>query len=96
MVLKSIGVFSMAKMLGTLYAVIGFIIGLLFALLSMIGAGFASQDGGGAFIGLIFGVGGIIILPVFYGVLGFIGGALMSALYNFIAGMAGGIELDLE
>jgi hypothetical protein len=96
MVLKSIGVFSMAKMMGTLYAVVGFILGSIFALLSIVGAGFASQEAGGAFWGLIFGVGGVIILPIFYGVFGFIGGALMSALYNFIAAMAGGVELDLE
>jgi len=96
MVLKSIGVFSMAKMLATLYAVIGFLIGLIFALLSMVGAGLASSDGGGAFFGLIFGVGAVIILPILYGFFGFIGGALMSALYNLIAGMAGGIELELE
>ncbi len=95
MVLKSIGVFSLAKMLGTLYAVIGFLIGLLFALLSVLGAGIADSGGGGA-LGLVFGVGAVIILPVFYGVAGFVGGALMSALYNLVAGMAGGVELNLE
>ncbi len=95
MVLKSIGVFSMAKMLGALYATIGFLIGLLFALLSVVGAGI-SDSGSVGLLALVFGVGAVIILPVFYGVLGFIGGALLSALYNLIAGMAGGIELNLE
>jgi len=95
MVLKSIGVFSMAKMLGALYATIGFLIGLLFALLSVVGAGIA-DSGSEGLLALVFGVGAVIILPVFYGVLGFIGGALLSALYNLIAGMAGGIELNLE
>jgi len=94
MVLRSIGVFSMAKMMGTLYAVIGFILGLFFAMLSMIGAGFA-QNGSGI-VAMMMGVGGIIILPIFYGVIGFIAGAIGSALYNVIAGMAGGIELDLQ
>jgi hypothetical protein len=94
MVLRSIGVMSMAKMMGTLYAVIGFLIGLLFAMLSMVGAGFA-QDGSG-FFAMMMGVGGVIILPIFYGVIGFIAGVIGSALYNLIAGMAGGIELDLQ
>ncbi len=95
MVLKSIGVFSMAKMLGALYATIGFLIGLLFALLSVVGAGIA-DSGSEGLLALVFGVGAVIILPVFYGVLGFVGGAVLSALYNLIAGMAGGIELNLE
>ena len=85
MVLKSIGVFSMAKMLGALYATIGFLIGLLFALLSVVGAGIA-DSGSEGLLALVFGVGAVIILPVFYGVLGFIGGAVLSALYNLIAG----------
>lgn len=94
MVLRSIGVLSMAKMMGTLYAVIGFILGLFFAMLSMIGAGFAERGSG--IIAMVMGVGGVIILPIFYGAIGFIAGVVGSALYNVIAGMAGGIELDLQ
>ena len=95
MVLKSIGVFSLAKMMGTLYATIGFFVGLIFALLSVVGAGFAGSGSEG-FFALMFGVGAVIILPVFYGVMSFIAGALIAALYNLIAGMAGGVELNLE
>ena len=95
MVLKSIGVFSLARMMGTLYATIGFFIGLIFALLAVVGAGIADTGSEGV-LALVFGVGAVIFLPVFYGVLGFIGGALLSALYNLIAGMAGGVELNLE
>jgi hypothetical protein len=95
MVLKSIGVFSLAKMMGTLYAVIGFFFGLIFALMSLIGASFA-QSGSDGLFALVFGIGGVVILPVFYGVLGFFAGAIGAALYNIIAGMAGGVELNLE
>ena len=95
MVLKSIGVFSMAKMLGALYAVAGFLIGLLFALASVVGAGFADAGAEGVWA-LMFGVGSVIILPVFYGVMGFLAGALMSVIYNVVAGLAGGVELNLE
>lgn len=95
MVLKSIGVFSLAKVMGTLYATIGFFFGLIFSLLSLVGAGLA---GGGSegFIVFILGVGAVIILPVFYGAIGFLAGLLISALYNVIAGMVGGVELNLE
>jgi hypothetical protein len=82
-------------MLGTLYAVIGFFLGLLFALLSVIGAGFA-DSGAEGLLSLMFGVGGVIILPIFYGVLGFVFGAIGAALYNVIAGMAGGVEFNFE
>jgi len=38
----------------------------------------------------------LIILPIFYGVVGFIAGAIGAALYNLIAGMVGGIEIEVE
>jgi hypothetical protein len=42
------------------------------------------------------GAGAIVILPIFYGVMGFIMGALYAAVYNFIAGIVGGLELQFE
>jgi hypothetical protein len=45
---------------------------------------------------MIFGVGAIVLFPVFYGVLGFIMAAIMAGLYNLFAGLVGGIELDLQ
>ena len=58
MVLRSVGVFSLAKVMGALYAVIGFIIGAIFALFGLLGAGIAAGQGeGGAIIGLMFGAG---------------------------------------
>ena len=97
MVLKSIGVFSLAKMMAALYAVGGFIAGAFLALFSMLGAGvMAAQNEGGAFFGMLFGVGAIFILPVMYGIMGFIGGMILAFIYNLVAGIAGGIELELE
>jgi hypothetical protein len=95
MVLKSVGVLSVAKMMGTLYMVVGFIVGSIIALLSVVGLGFA-ESGAEGVVALVFGVGAVIILPVFYGVMGFLVGAVFSALYNVVAGMAGGVELNLE
>jgi len=95
MVLKSIGVFSMAKVMGVLYAVFGFIFGSIFALLSVVGAGFASTGSEGL-LAVMFGVGAVIIMPIFYGVLGFIAGLIISVIYNVVAGLSGGLELHLE
>ena len=98
MVLKRIGVLSAGKILGMLYGIIGFIVGGFFSLFSLLGV-FASafEDGlGGSLIAGLFGLGAIILLPLFYGVLGFVVGIVVSALYNGLAKLAGGIQLELE
>jgi hypothetical protein len=41
-------------------------------------------------------VGAIIVLPIFYGVLGFIAFAIGAVLYNVLAGMVGGLRVEVE
>ncbi len=104
-VLKKIGVMSLAKMMAVLYAAIGFIVGIFFALfaslfmaLSVMPVGGSAAGGNalmpGAFAGL--GVLAIILFPVGYAIMGFIGGAITAWLYNVIAGHVGGISIELE
>jgi hypothetical protein len=96
--LKRIGPFSCGKIVGVLYAAMGLIVGAIFALFSLVGgiAGMASDAGEGAVFAFFFGAGAVIVLPIFYGVLGFIGGVISAALYNLIAAWLGGIELEFE
>ena len=96
--LKSIGVLSCAKVAGLLYGLMGLLFGALFSFFSVLGLAFSSAKGnsGEALLGLVFGVGAVVFLPIFYGVMGFITAAIGAALYNFIARMTGGIELELE
>jgi hypothetical protein len=47
-------------------------------------------------MGLLFGVGAIVLLPIFYGLLGFVCALVGAALYNVVAKLTGGIELELE
>lgn len=47
-------------------------------------------------MGLLFGVGSVIFLPIFYGVLGFVFGLLTALLYNLVARFVGGIEVEVE
>lgn len=98
MVIKRIGVASVGKVCGILYAGLGFIVGAIFSMFAVFGAalGAAGNDGPGAAFGIIFGLGAIILLPVFYGVMGALGGMLMAALYNVVASFVGGIELDVD
>lgn len=100
--LKRLGVLSVALTAAAVYVVLGFLIGIFFAMISTISGGFAAMannEGAGAmppFFGLIFGVGAILVLPVFYGILGFVGGVLTAAIYNLMAKVTGGIEMTLE
>ena len=98
MILKQIGVLSLARMLGGLYAGIGLIIGVFFSIASVIGGLAASmaantEEVAGALIALLFGIGAIVFIPVMYGLMGFVGGALLALFFNLLAGVFGGIEM---
>jgi hypothetical protein len=96
---KKIGALSLAKILGALYAAMGFIFGLMFAVFSIIPgliSLFVKNGQGAALVAVAMGMGAIIVLPLFYGAIGFIAGLIASVIYNFVASKVGGIELDLE
>ena len=95
MVLKRIGPFSVAKMAATLYAILGLAIGAVFSLLSMVGLA-AGPSEMPAIAGMLFGVGAVLWLPLFYGAAGFVVALIGAALYNVFANLVGGIELQLE
>jgi hypothetical protein len=103
MVIRRLGVWSVARLYGGMSAVFGLIAGLIFASVALVGgavgaangADVSSKLGAGGF-GALFGVGAIILLPLCYGVMGIIGGALGAVLYNLFAGMFGGIELEVQ
>jgi hypothetical protein len=97
MVLKSVGVLSCAKLMGVMYAAMGLIFGAFVSLFSVLGAVVAQQEQGANALGaVVFGVGSVIFLPIIYGIMGFIGGIISAAIYNVVAGVVGGVELNLE
>jgi len=98
MILKRIGALSCAKVTAVLYGVIGLIIGFFVSLFSLLisAVGSTFSESSGSWFGALFGIGSIIFFPIFYAALGFIGGLIMAGLYNLVARMVGGIELDLE
>ena len=93
MTITRVGPLSVAKVAGILYVVIGLVAGCFVSLVAMAGGFAADVDGAGPF-GALLGVGAIIFLPIFYGVLGFIGSLIMAWLFNVAAGMTGGVEVD--
>ena len=98
LVLKKLGVFSCAKVSGTVYAALGLLAGMIFSFFALLGTaiGIASEGGPEALIGLLFGIGAVIVLPIVYGTLGFIGGIVAAVIYNLVAGVIGGVEMEFE
>jgi hypothetical protein len=95
MIVKRLDVLSVAKIYGAISLAFGLLIGICFALASMVGAGL-SESSEVSFLGPMLGIGAVIALPIFYGVMGFIGGAIGAALYNVFAGMVGGVRIEVE
>lgn len=95
MVVKRIGPLSLAKISGMLYGLMGLLFGAMISLFSIVGGAFAPDKDAG-FAGMLFGAAAVVILPIFYGVLGFVMSLIGAALYNLIAGWVGGVELDVQ
>lgn len=99
MKIKRIGVLSAGKIGGVLYALLGLILGVFFAVFYLIfaAAGLASEDTMGLAVGGFVGAAAsIVLLPIFYGVLGFVGGVVSAFLYNVVARFVVGIEIEVE
>jgi hypothetical protein len=95
MVITRVNPMSAAKVAGLLYVVVGLIAGALVSLVAMGGAAIGGAGGENApMFGALFGVGAIVLLPIFYGVFGFIGTLIMAWLFNVAAGMVGGVEIE--
>jgi len=95
MVINRVGPVSCARISGTLYAILGLIGGACISLFALAG-GIGSERTGGAVIGAMMGVGAIVMLPIIYGLIGFVGTLVAAWLYNVIAGMVGGVEIDVR
>jgi hypothetical protein len=98
LVIQRVGILSAGKVLGAMYALLGLVVGGITTLLTLIGVGAANQAGrgGGEVFALLFGFGAIICAPIFYGLIGFIGGILGALIYNLVASLVGGMEIEVE
>ncbi len=91
MILKKIGVLSLAKIYGSLMAFMGFIVGLFVSFFSFL---IPAPQGTVPLMSL--GLASIILLPIFYGVLGFLAGGFTAWIYNLVAKHMGGLELEFD
>jgi hypothetical protein len=92
-IVKSVGVLSVAKIMGLIYACMGLLFAPLFLFIGMMGSLIGQQKT--PFAGA-FGIFFALLMPVFYGVVGFIGGAIGALLYNLFAKLVGGFELEMD
>jgi len=101
MVIKRVSPMSAAKIGGILGVLVGLAIGACISLVmmaasSMITMAAKPEDGTpGAIVGMIFGAGAIVVVPIVYGTMSFIMGALYAALYNVAAKWMGGLEIEV-
>jgi hypothetical protein len=93
MVITRIRPLSCAKIAGTLYAMMGLLLGAFISLIALTG-GFASKvPAAQGFVSMI-GASAIVVMPILYGGLGFVMTLVSAAVYNFAAGLVGGIEIE--
>lgn len=94
MTIKRIAPVSAAKIAGTLYAITGLFIGILTSLASLIGASLFNGTSFAGF-GSVIGIGAVIVFPLFYGALGFVTTLAGAWMYNVLAGMVGGVQVEV-
>src|SRR5689334_2508668 len=96
MIVKRIGPLSAARIAAALYGIAGLVVGTAIAL--RVATGQAASDAmpmGGALAAPI-GAAAVIVLPIVYGISGFLAALITAVLYNALATIMGGIEIELE
>jgi len=92
-VVQSVGVLSVAKIMGLIHGTLGLIFMPFFLLVSVVGM---ATGGGRAALSGAAGIVLAVMIPVLYGGLGFVMGAIGALLYNLFAKWAGGIEVEVR
>jgi hypothetical protein len=92
-IIKSVGVLSVAKIMGVMYACMGLIFAPVFLLIGLLASAAGQHHNP---LAGIFSIGFAVLFPVLYGVTGFIAGLIGAWLYNLFAGWVGGFELEME
>jgi hypothetical protein len=99
--IKGIDLWSLFKVSFLLYAVLGLILGILYGILMLVAGGLQSAFLGDEWprFGLLGGILGIVLIPlmaVLYGVIGSVFATIGGAVFNLIAGFAGGIRFHTD
>ncbi len=96
--IKKIHALSFAKIIALVWIFIGFILGFGVGFISFI---FGSVIGGmstghlsasGAWLG----IGGFILIPILFGIIGFLLGLLLAWFYNLLSWWVGGMRIEIS
>src|SRR5262249_17498817 len=92
-IIKSVGILSVAKMMGLIQGCLGVVLIPFFLLVGLAGSLAGRQES--PFAGMV-GIVLAFFMPIIYGLLGFIMGAIGAVLYNLFAKWIGGIEVQMR
>ena len=99
-IVRRVGPGSAFKIGLVLYGIIGLLLGIVMACVSMVAGSLGglgqSAVPGARVLGLGMGFGAIIVFPLLYGVMGGVFAAIGAAIYNLVAGWVGGLEIDIS
>ena len=91
--LKSVAPLSAGKVLALVYFAFGLLFIPFFLLMVAMSANLPAAQRG---IFAVVGTGFAIFIPLCYAAMGFLGGVIGAAIYNLVAKMIGGIEVEVE
>lgn len=94
MVITHVGPMSCAKIAGTVYAVLGLVIGCIFSAISLaaVSAANSPKQAGLAALGTL----AVIVAPVVYGIMGFLFALFGAWIYNLLAKVVGGVKIETQ
>ncbi len=94
MIIRKVGLRSLANVVSSIYVVIGLIAGLVISIVALaVDVPAGSLD---AMERAVFSPFAIFWLPIVFGIKGYIVGALAGWVFNRIAPLAGGLEIEVE
>src|SRR5215213_8015104 len=88
MIINRVRPLSVGKIAAFLYAIIGLFVGAVIAVFALFGGLLSGAAAAGN--------AAIVIAPLAYGIMGFIGALIMAFIYNVVARVVGGIEVDVS
>jgi hypothetical protein len=92
-VVKRIHPGSAFKVVAVIYAIIGLVIGILYAVATL--ANLALPGVTQAPRGAVVSVFAVVLFPILYGIVAGMVAAVSALVYNFAAGWIGGLEIDI-
>ncbi len=97
MIIRRIYPLSVARIAGICYGIVGLVIGAMLTLLAHGGAPWIEGGGaGGLWDRALFSGAAILVFPLLYGGITFCAALVGAALYNLVAQLVGGVELDVS